>query len=164
MLPATEQEKAGVIGYYLSQSPGAEVTFLQKVYSEAIIGHRHDIWDVHATDGRWWVITNPTNLYSQTQFPNMDLAVTFHMGLCLRVPRTQQHRESDRNIDRLGSSSPSCARRPMHWGRLRMSLTIKRSACGAGKHFSLLLGRPKTLPHGPPKRCPSALTSVLGAN
>jgi hypothetical protein len=98
MLPATEEEKADVTRYYLSQSPGAEVTFLQKIYSETIIGHRHDVWDVHASDGRWWVVTNPTNLYSQAQFPNMDLAVTFHIGLCLRVPRTQQQRKSDRNI------------------------------------------------------------------
>jgi hypothetical protein len=98
MLHATEEEKAEVVDYYLSQSPSSEVTFLQKVYSEAIIGHRHDVWDVHATDGRWWVITNPTNLYSQTHFPNRDLAVTFHMGLCLRVPRTQEQRKWDRNI------------------------------------------------------------------
>ena len=98
MIPATEEEKADVTEYYLSQSPDAEVKFLQKVYSEAITGHRHDVWDVHASDGRWWVITNPTNLYSQDQFPNMDLAVTFHMGLCLRVPRTHRQRKSGRNI------------------------------------------------------------------
>jgi hypothetical protein len=98
MLPATDEESADVVRYYLSQSPGAEVTFLQKVYSEAVIGHRHDVWDVHASDGRWWVITNPTNLYSQDQFPNMDLAVTFHMGLCLRIPRSQRQRSSDRNV------------------------------------------------------------------
>lgn len=98
MLPATDEEKADVIGYYLSQSPDAEVKFLQKVYSEAIMGHRHDVWDVHASDGRWWVITNPTNLYSQDQFPNMDLAVTFHMGLCLRIPRTRRQRKSAQNI------------------------------------------------------------------
>src|SRR5580700_7942408 len=103
MLPATEKEKAGVIAYYLSQSLDAEVTFLQKVYSEAIIGHRHDVWDAHASDGRWWVITNPTNLYSQAQFPNMDLAVTFHMGLCLRIPRTQEQRKSDQNIMPFGT-------------------------------------------------------------
>jgi hypothetical protein len=36
--------------------------------------------------------------YSQDQFPNMDLAVTFHMGLCLRIPRTQRQRKADRNI------------------------------------------------------------------
>jgi hypothetical protein len=104
MLPATEEEKSDVIEYYLSQSPGAKVTFLQKVYSEAIIGHRHDVWDVHASDGRWWVITNPTNLYSQAQFPNMDLAVTFHMGLCLRIPRTQERRSPDqKNIVPFGA-------------------------------------------------------------
>jgi hypothetical protein len=96
MLPSSEEEKAHAVEYYLSQSPGAEVTFLQKVYSESVLGHRHDVWDVHASDGRWWVITNPTNLYSQAQFPNMDLAVTFHMGLCLRIPRSEQQLVSDR--------------------------------------------------------------------
>lgn len=98
MLPATEEERDTVVGYFLSQSRGAEVIFLQKVYAEAVLGHRHDVWDVHASDGRWWVITNPTNLYSQAQFPNMDLAVTFHMGLCLRIPRTQRQRVSDRAV------------------------------------------------------------------
>ena len=102
MLPATDEEKAQITQYYLGQSekqaPDSKVTFLQKVYSEVIMGHRHDVWDVHATDGRWWVITNPTNLYSQEQFPNMDIAVTFHMGLCLRIPRTEQQRESGRHV------------------------------------------------------------------
>jgi hypothetical protein len=56
---------------------------------------RHDIWDVHTDRGRWWVITNPTNLYSQVQFPNMDLALTFHIGLCLRIPRSQEESPAD---------------------------------------------------------------------
>ena len=98
MLQHTQEERQYVEDYYLGQSPNASVTFLQKVYSENIIGHRHDVWDVHASDGRWWVITNPTNLYSQNQFPNMDYAVTFHMGLCLRIPRTEEQRQSDSNV------------------------------------------------------------------
>jgi hypothetical protein len=49
MIPATDEEKANVTAYYLSQSPDTEVKFLQKVYSEAIMGHRHDVWDVHAS-------------------------------------------------------------------------------------------------------------------
>jgi hypothetical protein len=102
MLPATEEEMGEIADYYRSQSPKAEVTFLQKVYSETVIGHRHDVWDLHATDGRWWVITNPTNLCSQEQFPNMDLAVTFHMGLCLRVPRSQRGRVSHRAMRSFG--------------------------------------------------------------
>lgn len=98
MLPHTTEERQYVEEYYLGQSNKVTITFLQKVYSENIIGHRHDVWDVHASDGRWWVITNPTNLYSQTQFPNMDYAVTFHMGLCIRIPRTEQQQDTDFNI------------------------------------------------------------------
>ncbi|WP_417794783.1 hypothetical protein [Terasakiella pusilla] len=88
MLEFTDEEKQEVIDYYLGQSPeGTEVRFAQKVYAESVIGHTHAVWDIHASDGRWWVITNPTNLYSQEQFPNLDLAITFHLGLCLRIPR-----------------------------------------------------------------------------
>lgn len=102
MLPATEIEIEEVSAYFKSQAPDLEITFLQKVYSEAVIGHRHDVWDVHTNVDRWWVITNPTNLYSQEHFPNMDLAVTFHLGLCLRIPRTQKQRQSDRKVRPFG--------------------------------------------------------------
>lgn len=90
MLESTTEECDEVKAYFLSQSPKATVTFAQKIYAETIVGHRHDVWDLHADDGRWWVVTNPTNLYSQEQFPSMDLVVTFHMGLCLRIPRAQK--------------------------------------------------------------------------
>ena len=72
------------------QAPDLEVEFLQKVYVENVLSHQHAVWDVHTNIDRWWVITNPTNLYSQEQFPNMDLAVTFHVGLCLRIPRGER--------------------------------------------------------------------------
>lgn len=90
MLTSTDEEKQEIRGYFLSQSSDASVSYLQKMYAETIAGHRHEVWDVHASDGRWWIVTNPTNLYSQDQFPNLDLAVTFHMGLCLRIPRTDR--------------------------------------------------------------------------
>lgn len=99
MLPATDEEREHVTSYYLSQSPeGTKVLFLQKVYSETVINHRHDVWDVHASDGRWWVITNPTNLYSQDQFPNMDLAVSLHMRICLHIPRSEKQKGSGRHL------------------------------------------------------------------
>jgi hypothetical protein len=47
------------------------------------------------------VITNPTNLYSQQQFPNMDLALTFHVGLCLRIPSSERQSLADLNIEPL---------------------------------------------------------------
>jgi predicted RNA-binding Zn-ribbon protein involved in translation (DUF1610 family) len=102
MLSATQEEIDEVTDYFHRQAPDLEVTFLQKIYSEAVIGHRHDVWDVHTNKDRWWVITNPTNLYSQEQFPNMDLAVTFHMGLCLRIPRTQKQRVAGRRVRPFG--------------------------------------------------------------
>jgi hypothetical protein len=46
---------------------------------------RHEIWDVHCTGGRWWVVTNPTNLYDQADFKSRDVALTFHIGLALRT-------------------------------------------------------------------------------
>jgi hypothetical protein len=74
---------------------------LQKVYTENVLNHQHQVWDVHTNVDRWWVITNPTNLYSQQQFPNMDLAVTFHVGLCLRIPRSEKQKLSELPIEPL---------------------------------------------------------------
>lgn len=64
MLDSTTEESDEIKAYFLSRSPNATVTFTQKVYAETIVGHRHDVWDLHADDGRWWIVTNPTNLYS----------------------------------------------------------------------------------------------------
>jgi len=82
-----------------SQASGEPVEFLQKVYSENLHGIVHDICDVHTDKTRWWVITGPTNLYLQSQFPNMDLALTFHVGLCLRIPRTERDRGDDSSLE-----------------------------------------------------------------
>jgi hypothetical protein len=100
MLSATQEEIDQVTSYFEWQAPDLKVQFLQKVYVENVLNHRHDVWDVHTDKDRWWVITNPTNLYSQQQFPNMDLAVTFHVGLCLRVPRGEKQKLSDLPIER----------------------------------------------------------------
>ena len=99
MLSATQEEIDQVTSYFEWQAPDLKVQFLQKVYVENVLNHRHDVWDVHTDKDRWWVITNPTNLYSQQQFPNMDLAVTFHVGLCLRVPRSEKQKLSDLPIE-----------------------------------------------------------------
>jgi hypothetical protein len=77
------------------QAPDLTIEFLQKVYAENVLSHQHVVWDVHTSVDRWWVVTNPTNLYAQTQFPNMDLALTFHIGLCLRIPRGEKSKLSE---------------------------------------------------------------------
>lgn len=98
MLKTTEEEMEEVREYFEWQTPDLEVTFMQKVYSEAVLNTRHDVWDIHTNKDRWWVITGGTNLYSQEQFPNMDLALTFHIGLILRIPRTEVQQKDDLRI------------------------------------------------------------------
>ena len=95
MLPATQEEIEHVTEYMRSQAPDLIVEFVQKVYSENVLHVRHDVWDVHTNADRWWIITAPMNLYSQEQFPNMDLALTFHVGLCLRIPRSERQKLSE---------------------------------------------------------------------
>ena len=101
MLPATPEETQAIVDYINRQAPDLKVEFLQKVYTENVLNHQHHVWDVHTNVDRWWVITNPTNLYSQEQFPNMDLAVTLHVGLCLRIPRSEKQKLSELPIEPL---------------------------------------------------------------
>jgi len=74
MLKATEAETEEVLEHFEGQAPDLQVTFLQKVYAETVLNTCHDVWDIHTNKDRWWVITGATNLYSQAQFPNMDMA------------------------------------------------------------------------------------------
>lgn len=99
MLEASEQERQHVVDYIAAQARDEKVGLLQKVYSEQVYGIKHDIWDVHTDRARWWVITNPTNLYSQEQFPNMDIALTFHVGMCLRIPRSGRQPLSELQVE-----------------------------------------------------------------
>lgn len=57
MLKATEEEIEEIQEYFEWQAPDLEVTFMQKVYSEAVLNTRHDVWDIHTNKDRWWVIT-----------------------------------------------------------------------------------------------------------
>lgn len=79
-----EDEKREVREYFESQGD-EEVVHLEKVHSEKVFGRCHDVWDVHTRSGRWWVVTAPTNLYSQEDFKSMDVALSFHIGLTARV-------------------------------------------------------------------------------
>src|SRR5260370_838057 len=90
MLPATQEEIDQVTSYFEGQAPDLTVEFIQKVYVENVLGHCHDVGDVHTDKDGWGFITNPTNLYPQEHFPNMALAATFHGGLSLRFPRSEK--------------------------------------------------------------------------
>jgi hypothetical protein len=44
MLKATEREIEEIREYFEWQAPDLEVTFMQKVYSEAVLNTRHAVW------------------------------------------------------------------------------------------------------------------------
>ena len=71
--------------YWEAQWPNDPLIHLEKAASERVGSVPHDIWDLHAESGRWWIVTNPTNLYSQDDFKSRDVVLTFHVGLVLRM-------------------------------------------------------------------------------
>jgi hypothetical protein len=78
--------------YLRSQSgDDFEIEHVEKLTSEYVLGVEYDVWDAHTSDGRWWVITNPVNLYSQDQIKSMDIALSFHIGLMSRMMASQPH-------------------------------------------------------------------------
>jgi hypothetical protein len=81
-----------------------KVTYLEKVLTEHILGVRHDCWNVRTDKQRWWVITNPTNLYSQELFPSVDYTLSFHLGLMLRMDTRRKAAKDERTGDRLAAA------------------------------------------------------------
>lgn len=71
--------------YVEGQARGETVQHVEKIKTEYIIGEAYEIWDVTTDQGRWWVLTNWTNLYSQKHFPSLDYTLSFHVGLMMRL-------------------------------------------------------------------------------
>lgn len=92
-----EQEEANVRDYVNNESPADDqVTLVQKVGSRRVLERMHEIYDVHCQKSRWWVISNPTNLYSQDDFPLMEIAFTYHLGLsAIFADRSRAERGTD---------------------------------------------------------------------
>lgn len=86
LMETPAHERRRVEDYLRSQSgDDFEIEHVEKLTSEYVIGQQYDVWDAHASDGRWWVITNPMNLYRQDQIKSMDIALSFHIGLMSRM-------------------------------------------------------------------------------
>lgn len=82
MREMTKNEERYIREYVNSQSPaGDQVTLVQKIGTRKVLGRVHDLYDVRTERGRWWVITDLTNLYSQDDFMVIDMALTYHLGL-----------------------------------------------------------------------------------
>jgi hypothetical protein len=84
---------------------GAErVTYLEKIRTENVFGADYDCWNVRTDKERYWVITNPTNLYSQDLFPSLDYTLSFHIGLMARVQSQRKGASEERVGDRLAAA------------------------------------------------------------
>jgi hypothetical protein len=85
-----DRERRHIVEYFEIENPdGAPVTRAEKITSERIYGNKHDVWDVEGQNGRWWVITNLTNLYSHEEFPSMHTAFALHIGVLARMMARQ---------------------------------------------------------------------------
>jgi hypothetical protein len=54
------------------------------------VGRDYERWDVYTQKERSWVITSPTNLYSQELFPSLDYTLSFHIDVMIRVKQNQK--------------------------------------------------------------------------
>jgi len=111
VLGRSEREEKEIIEYFEWQSNKGRddhdqinVRHLEKMKTEVVFGRKYAVWDVHATDGRWWVVTNPTNLYSQAQFPGCDYLLSFHIGLMARVESRDARKAGTPNQDRFAAA------------------------------------------------------------
>jgi len=71
------------------------VQHAEKLKTERVIGVDYSVWDVHTNLNRWWVISNPTNLYSQVLMPSVDYTLSFHIGLMARVQAKREIADGD---------------------------------------------------------------------
>lgn len=103
----SREEAEYIVEYFEWQSrkDKEQVTFLEKIQTEHVIGIAHDCWNVHTNKGtQWWVITNPTNMYSQALFPSLDYTISFHLGLMLRLESKRTGTEDPRLGERLAAA------------------------------------------------------------
>jgi hypothetical protein len=82
--------KKAITDYVWTQARDEKVLHAEKVSSEHVVGRDYDCWDVHTDKDRYWVITSPTNLYSQKYFPSLDFTLSFHIGVSARIMAMQR--------------------------------------------------------------------------
>lgn len=80
--PESEED---VARYLQLEASDETVEHVEKIKTEFVLGDEYVVWDVTTDKNRWWVISNPTNLYSKEHFPSLDFVISFHVGLMMRV-------------------------------------------------------------------------------
>ncbi len=82
--------KRAIKDYVELEAHNEKVEHAEKVKSEHLFDRDFDCWDVHTNRDRYWVITSPTNLYSQKYFPSLDFTLSFHIGVTARIAALQR--------------------------------------------------------------------------
>jgi len=85
VLSQSPHQTRDITEYVEGQARDEVVIHCELIKTEFVLTSRYDVWDVHTDKNRWWVITTPTNLYSQEHFPSLDYTLSFHIGLMARV-------------------------------------------------------------------------------
>ena len=85
MFKRDHQAEREIREYVEWQAKDEKVTYAEKVATEYVLGRKLEGWNVHTDKRRWWVITSPTNLYSQDLFPSLDYTISFHVGVTARM-------------------------------------------------------------------------------
>ncbi len=83
-----EHRREDVAGYLLSQlrTGSDQLEHVELIQQQWVGSELYEIWDCHTiSEGRWWVVTPMTDLYSQDEFKSADYTLTFHIGLTHRV-------------------------------------------------------------------------------
>ncbi len=104
VLNRSESDAAAIREYVRRQSPQEKITHLEKVATEHLFDRKVEAWDVHTIGERYWVMSNPTNLYAQNLFPSLDYTLSFHIGLMARLMARRQGADDDDQQDRLAAA------------------------------------------------------------
>lgn len=100
VLSGEAEDERQAIRDYVAGEAHENVLHVERVNAERIFGREYEVWDVHTDEGRWWVITSPTNLYSQELFPSADYTLSLHVGLMARVAARQPVQTDPERRDR----------------------------------------------------------------
>ena len=84
-MSASEYKVEQISHYVELETDDETVVLAEWVLTESILSRKHEVWNVQTDKNRYWVVTDLTNLYNQRDFPSYDNALTFHLGLMLRM-------------------------------------------------------------------------------
>jgi hypothetical protein len=101
MLGRDEDAAEKIRMYVTGQTHGEVVTHLERMVVESVFDRKIEGWNVWTNKEHYWVVTEPTNLYSQKLFPSLDYTITFHIGLARRISAKEAHKAPDLQRDRL---------------------------------------------------------------